>query len=119
MGFGMDGGVLAFAVAATLLAWLLSGLGAALRESRPDLAASLKGARTTGSPGGRRGRRFRALLLVTEVAVTAVLLVGASLLLRSFLALAHEPGGMSFDRLLTLWTALEGDRYGDPHVRAN
>src|SRR5262249_15012383 len=98
-------------------AWLCSGLGAALYEARPDLAARLKRSRGGDRPPGRRGRRGRAVLVVSEVAITTVLLVGALLLLRSYLALQAEPGGMRQDHLLTLWTALEGERYADPQAR--
>jgi putative ABC transport system permease protein len=121
MSFGLDGHVLAFAAAATAVAWLLSGLGAALYEARSDLAARLKGTRGGAGPPGLRGsrsRRGRAVLVVAEVAVATVLLVGALLLLRSFLALQAEPGGLRNDHLLTLWTSLEGERYADPRTRA-
>ncbi|HEX3529714.1 MAG TPA: ADOP family duplicated permease [Thermoanaerobaculia bacterium] len=117
--FRIDGHVLAFAVAATAAAWLLSGLGAALYEARTDLAVRLKGARGSDHPPGRQSRRLRAALVVTEVAVATVLLVGALLLLRSYLALQAEPGGMRQDHLLTLWTSLEGERYADPRTRAD
>ncbi len=90
----IDLNVLAFTLAAACLTGLLFGLFPALSASRPNLQDALKeGARTAG--GGSR-RRLQAILVVTETALTVILLVCAGLLLRSFvLALNADTG---FDR---------------------
>src|SRR3954467_7412328 len=83
----VDGRVLAFALAISIGSSLVFGLMPALRASRVDLNEVLKqGARGT-SAGHRRGR---SLLLVAEVALSMVLLVGAGLMMRSFLR-EHRP----------------------------
>ena len=94
---GIDGRVLAFAVALTVTATLLAGLVPALLSSRPALTDALgEGARTAG-PGRHRG--LRALLVGVEAAVAVVLLSGAGLLMQTFqnlrsLDLGFEPRGV-------------------------
>lgn len=101
---------LLFALAATAGFALLFGLPAALREGwRTDLSPVLKEAADAG--GSRRLQRLRAALLVTEIAASVVLLTGASLSVRSLLALRGEPGGVEAGNLVTLWTQLPGSRY--------
>jgi putative ABC transport system permease protein len=108
---------LLFALAATAAFALLFGLPAALLEGRrTDLSPVLKEA--AGAGGNRRLRRLRAALLVTEVAASVVLLTGASLTVRSLLALRGEPGGVAAGNLATLWTQLPASRYPDGTARA-
>ena len=92
----VDGTVVAFAAGLSVLVGLLSGLAPALRWSRSDLLQDLQeGGQATGGVKVRGGRA-RAALVVTQVAVTVTLLVGAALLLRSFVRLVTvDPG---FDR---------------------
>ncbi len=83
----VDGRVLGFAACAALLTSLVFGLLPALRAARPTAPAL--GGRGTGAPR----RRLSALLVATETALAVVLVVGAGLLARSFVALqAVEPG---------------------------
>lgn len=91
---GLDARVLLFALGTSVLTGVLFGTLPALRAARPNVQSQLKeGAR--GSSGGTR-RRAQTLLVVTETALTVVLLVCAGLLLRSFTnALGSEIG---FDR---------------------
>jgi len=104
----VDARVLAFALAISIGSSLLFGLMPALRASRVDLNDVLKeGAR--GSSAGRR--RGRSLLLVTEVALSMVLLVGASLRMRSFLREQRTLPGFDTTRLLTADIALGGAKY--------
>ncbi len=90
----IDGGVLAFSVALTLVSGLLIGLVPALRVSRTALAdgrALHAGeARTTGDGPGER---LRTLLVVGQVAMTLVLLIGAGLLMHSFVRLTSVSPG--------------------------
>jgi predicted permease len=77
----VDGRVLGFAFGLTLLTGVLLGLAPALQAGRPDLVPALKdegGGATTGSGG----RKLRRAFVIAQVALSVVLLVGASLLLR-------------------------------------
>lgn len=104
----VDARVLAFALAISIGSSLLFGLMPALRASRVDLNDVLKeGAR--GSSGG--GRRGRSLLLVAEVALSMVLLVGAGLMMRSFLGEQRKLPGFDTTRLLTADILLGGAKY--------
>jgi putative ABC transport system permease protein len=104
----VDARVLAFALAISIGSSLLFGLMPALRASRVDLNDVLKeGAR--GSSGGRR--RGRSLLLVAEVALSMVLLVGAGLMMRSFLGEQRKLPGFDTTRLLTADIMLGGAKY--------
>jgi predicted permease len=82
---------LAFTGAATLASALLVGLAPAVQSSRSDIVDALKDS-ARGSTGAG-GTRFRATLIVLEVALSVILLVGSSLLLISFLKLQRTPPG--------------------------
>src|SRR6185436_6865682 len=78
----VDGRVLLFTAAISILTGIVFGLAPALRATAPDLIAGLKeAARASTTPGSRR---IRSSLIVVEVALAMVLLVGAGLTLRSF-----------------------------------
>src|SRR5882724_1828068 len=91
--FDFDGRVFGFVSGLSLTASLAFGLVPALKASRPDVITELKeGGRSSEEQGPRSGR-LRGILVVTEVALALVLLVGAGLLLRSFLHLRNiDPG---------------------------
>jgi predicted permease len=93
---GVDWKVLAFTFAVSLLAGILFGLAPALRAARLDLNSILKaGGRNTQGDGGlgfSRGR-LRSVLVAGEVAISIVLLVGAGLLIRSFVRLQNVSPG--------------------------
>ncbi len=90
LGLGLNGSVLAFTAAISLLAGLLFGLAPALQATNPDLASTIKN-ETTGGPRSRFA--LRNLLVVGQVAGSLVLLVGAGLLVRSLIARqAVDPG---------------------------
>ena len=96
----MDYGVLLFTMAIGILTGILSGLAPALSGTRPDLARSLnESARTTA---GLSTHRLRTALVVAEVALSFVLLAGASLLIRSFDRLANLNPGVDTSNVLAL-----------------
>jgi putative ABC transport system permease protein len=106
----VDGRVVSFTVALTLLASLVFGLGPAVSASRTDLASTFKeGGR--GASGGAAGRRVRSALVVAEVALALMLLVGAGLLMRTFVAMQRVDAGFDPDRLLLAGFALPTSRY--------
>src|ERR671920_317801 len=113
---GFDGGVLLFVFGVSLLTGLLFGLVPALQASRPDLTVSLKdGGKGTGS--GSRGQRFRSALVVTEVALSLVLMIAAGLLLRSFARLTEVSAGFDPHNVLMarIWLPVPNNPEMDPY----
>src|SRR5262245_7830737 len=104
-GITIDGRILAFSAALSLLTALLCGLLPALELSRPAATDALKEGGRTSSPGRRQRRMFGALVAL-QVAVAVVLLVGGGLLFRSFSRLMAVDPGFHGDRTLTLSTSL-------------
>ena len=101
----IDPTVLAFTVAAALASALVFGVLPALRASRPNLSQTLRaGGR---APGLHGGRYLRQGVVIAEVGLSFVLLVGAGLMLRSFLALEHVDPGFDPSGVLT-FTAPNG-----------
>jgi putative ABC transport system permease protein len=103
--------VLVFTVSAALLTGIATGLAPVHRLSKLDLHESLKEG-TRGSAGGA-GRRLRGLLVVSEVALSLTLLVGAGLLLRSLSRLLTVSPGFDASHVLTMRTSVLGQRYSD------
>jgi putative ABC transport system permease protein len=109
----IDRGVLAFVIAISLVTAFAFGLLPALQASNPDLTQSLKdGGR--GATAGARGQRTRNLLVITEVALSLVLLVGAGLMIRSFFRLQQVDPGFNVDNLVTLDLTAPRARYEKP-----
>ena len=110
---GLDGAVLGFALALSIVTSLLFGLAPALQSSRPDLIATLKEGTRSGGGGFSllRHNRLRNLLVVGEVALALVLLVGAGLLLNSFARLVSEETGFRSEKLFTAIISLPEYRY--------
>src|SRR5580765_2426811 len=102
---GIDGRVLLFALAVSIASSLVFGVMPALQASRVDLNQSLRQGGRGGAIGGG-GARLRSVLVVAEIALAVALVVGASLLIRSFIALGHVPLGFSADHLLVLETSV-------------
>ncbi|MGH7553422.1 MAG: ABC transporter permease, partial [Longimicrobiales bacterium] len=107
----LDGRVLAFALVVTLASGILFGLVPALRGARIDAGATLKeGSRTTG---GRGNRRVGQLLVVSEVALALMLVIGAGLLLRSFVSLRQVDPGFDMEDRISIALSLPQARYDD------
>jgi putative ABC transport system permease protein len=106
--------ILAMAGAAlgTVVAWGgLTLLVAALQSSRLDMNDSLRDS-GKGVTGGFRGRWLRDAVVVVEVALSLTLLIGAGLLMRSFVALREVRLGVHADHVFMTGLALPADRYG-------
>ena len=113
---GMDWRVLGFTVGLVCVVGLLFGLAPALQASRADLSESLKeGSR--GSSEGRGRNRVRSALVVSEVALSLLLLVGAGLLVRSFLLLGDVNPGFDPANVLTMRLSLPSATYPEPGRR--
>jgi predicted permease len=104
----MDGRVLLFAIAASLLTGILAGALPALRAGRTDLNATLKEGGRNDSAVGVRTRR---LLIVGEVALSVVLLVAAGVMVRSLLNLRNVDAGFDPRNVLTMRVSPPDARY--------
>lgn len=108
----LNGWVLAFSVGVSLLTGILFGLAPGLQCTKPDLNEALKdGGHAGGAGGGTRGARTRNTLVVVEVALSIVLLVGASLAIRGFLELQRVDRGFRPERTLMALLPLSPKRY--------
>lgn len=112
---GLDAPVLAFAIAVSFLAALLFGMAPAIQSSRPDLTTPLK--ERSGGRGGRSGQRLRGALVVSEVALSLVLLIGAGLMMRSFSSLRQVDPGFDANSVLTAHVAPPFFSYRTPDER--
>jgi len=119
---GIDGRVLLFTVLLSFASGILFGLAPALRVSRLDLNSTLKDA-SRGSAGTSavwgRGNNFRRLLVVSELALSVVLLIGAGLLIRSFAHLQDVSPGFNARGVLTFDLTMTGQKYNDKQAILN
>jgi predicted permease len=109
----IDGRVVTFTLLASLVSGVLFGVTPALQFSRLDLTSSLNEGRGRGLS---RRQGARQVLLVTQVALSVVLLIGAGLLLRSFVSVFNVDPGFRSENVLTLRISLPHGRYPD-HAR--
>jgi predicted permease len=106
----LDPWILAFTLALSVATGVLFGLVPAIQVSRADLTGALKeAAGRTGT--GLRQNRTRGLLVASEMAIAVVLLCGAGLLIRSFLALHNVAPGFDGRGVLTMQVSLAGPKY--------
>jgi putative ABC transport system permease protein len=115
MKFDLDGRVLGFTAACSLLTGFVFGTAPALDASTPDLNETLKEGGRSGAGGGRH--RLRSLLVVSEIALSLVLLVGAGLMMRSFISLQNVNAGINPEGVLTMNISLPGSKYRAPEKR--
>src|SRR5262245_30670682 len=108
-GAAFDARVLAFTIGAALLSGLAFGVLPAIQFSHGELSGALAEGSSRGS-GSRRSGRIRDGLVVAEIAVALVLLVGSTLLVRSFAALSRVDTGIDTHNLLTFDVKLTGPR---------
>jgi putative ABC transport system permease protein len=109
----VDGPMLVFTLGVALVTGVIFGLVPALQASRPDLNQSLKENKGANASGG--GHRIRNVLVVAEIALALVLLVGAGLLMKSFVNLLKVDPGFNAENVLTLRVGLPRTRYPEPH----
>jgi predicted permease len=108
----LNGTVFAFTFAVAIATGLVFGLVPALQAARFDVQAGLReGGR--GSTGTGRTARLRSILVAGEVALASVLLIGAGLMLRSFVNLLRTDPGFRPEHVLTARVSLPGETYRD------
>jgi predicted permease len=107
---GMDWRVLCFTLGVSLLTGILFGFFPAFSASRSDLNSTLKESGNRSGTGFRQGKA-RSLLVVSEISLALVLLVGAALLIRTFVALHGVGPGFDAHNVLTMEMSLNGQRY--------
>ena len=113
---GVDRQALLFTLSLSVFSGILFGLAPALRIARIDLHSVLsdgtRGSAGTGAVWGR-GNNLRRLLVVSELALSVILLIGAGLLTRSFAHLESVSPGFNPQNVLTLELTMNGHRYKD------
>jgi putative ABC transport system permease protein len=114
--FGVNRVVLLFTLMISMLTGVLFGLMPALQASKPNLNEALKeGTKGASSTGSRH--RLRGALVVAEVALSLVLLVGAGLMIRSFVAMLRDDIGFNPQSVLSFQLSLSGEKYSEAQRR--
>ncbi len=103
--------VLAFSVGLSVLTGVLSGLVPGWQCTKPDVNEALKDGGQGAGVGSHRGNRIRNTLVIVEVALSVILLVGASLAMLSFVKLQQTDYGVRTERMLILRVPLAAKRY--------
>lgn len=107
---GLDWRVALFTMGISVVTGVLFGLMPAVGASKPDLNSGMK-ENSKGSGGSFRQSKARSILVISEVSLALVLLVGASLLIRTFVALRGVDPGFNAHSVLTMEMALNGPRF--------
>ena len=116
---GIDGRVVFFTLALSLVTGVVFGLVPALQSARVDLRDTLNEVGRSGLGGGIWQRRARSALVVAEIALTIVLTIGAALLIRSFARLQAVSPGFNVDKALAAELPLSAVKYGSDETRTN
>jgi putative ABC transport system permease protein len=106
----INGYVLLFALTVSMLTGILFGLVPALRSAHPDLSNTLKDG-GCGAGGSTRGQATRSGLVVVEIALSVILLAGASLTIRTFVELLHADPGFQPEKTLTVSVDVQPKSY--------
>jgi putative ABC transport system permease protein len=112
----IDRTVMIFTIVISALTGIIFGLVPAWQSSRPDVNECLKEGGRTGSSVGHQ--RTRSALIIAEIAIALVLLIGAGLLVQSFIRLRHVDLGYEAKGLLTMWVSASTTRYPDDEAKA-
>jgi putative ABC transport system permease protein len=112
----VDAAVLGYTLVVSLLTGIIFGLAPAWRAAKLNLTSTLKeGGRSTDE----RRQRLRSALVTSEIALALVLLVGAGLLMRSFIRLQNVPVGFTSANVATMQINLPASKYGPGAPRIN
>ena len=118
---GVDARVIGFTFLISLVTGIVFGLAPALRASRVDLNEVLKEGGRSSAGGGLSGlghNRIRRLLIISEVALSLILLIGAGLLIRSYRQIASAHPGFDSHNVLSLRLSLPASKYPKPETIA-
>ena len=115
--FAVDVRVAIFTIGAAVFTAIAVGLIPSIRAAKPDLINDLKEA-GRGASLGRAGQRLQATLAVAQVALCFALLIGANLMVRSFMAMQSADLGFDHRPLLSARSYLAGDAFDDVQARA-
>ena len=107
---GVDWRVLVFTLGVSVLTGIIFGLFPAIGAARPDLNTTLKESSNRSGTGFRQSKG-RSILVISEVSLALVLLIGAALLIRTYVALRGVNPGFDSHNVLTLKMSLTGDSY--------
>ena len=118
MTFDIDRTIVLVTVGTTMVTGLVFGVAPALHLSRPSLTETLKEGGSRGASASGGTGRTRNVLVVGELALSMVLLVGAGLMVRSFVETQNAQLGYDTKQLLTFQLELAGDRYASDTARA-
>jgi len=113
----LNGSILAFSFALSLLTGVVFGLAPALQAARLDLNEALKEGGRNMAAGA--SHRLRSAMVVTEIALAVVLLVGAGLMMKSLLRLLETNVGFKTDNLLTVTFVLPPTKYTENNKLIN
>jgi putative ABC transport system permease protein len=113
---GLDLRVLLFTLGVSLVTGLIFGIAPALRASKGELHETLKEGGRTGVGVGQQ--RLRGLLVVVQVALSLVLLIGAGLLVKSFVHVLTADKGFDAEQVLTANLSLSSVKYPEPQQQA-
>ena len=106
----LDGAVLLFTLGLSVITGILFGLVPAISASRPNLVAALNESNSRSGAGFRSGK-VRSFLVISEMALALVLVIGAALLIRTFMKLQAVDPGFDTHHMLTMSMAISGDRF--------
>lgn len=113
---GLNARVIAFTLLVTIATGLIFGIAPALRASRTTLAATLRES-GRGTTGGARQHRLRDVLVASEFALALILLAGAGLAIRTFVALRDIDPGFDPRGVVTMVVSYTGSSVGTPDRR--
>jgi putative ABC transport system permease protein len=106
----LDLNILLFTLGISILTGILFGLVPAIGASRPNLIAALN-ENSSRSGASFRSGKLRSFLVISEIALALVLVIGASLLIRTFIKLQSVDPGFSTHNILTMAMSISGDRF--------